>query len=99
MGWTIDNIVRFMGGYCDRSVIESNKKAMNDLYNLEQDLLKDNAFLYDALVYELFNHEYSYTRDLEPTISALGLDLMKLSPCQMKIVDKAKYYVLSTSID
>ncbi len=34
---------------------------------------KDDAFLLDALTYELDNHEYGYTGDPEPALLALGL--------------------------
>lgn len=31
------------------------------------------GFIYDMFSYELANHEYGYTYDLEPTLDALGL--------------------------
>lgn len=32
-----------------------------------------SGFIKDMFIYELDNHEYSYTGDLEPTLDALGL--------------------------
>jgi len=36
------------------------------------------GFVYDMFRYELDNHEYSYTRDLDPTLDALGLTLAQV---------------------
>jgi hypothetical protein len=36
--------------------------------------LKNDAFLIDALVYELANHEYCITYDPGPAMSAVGID-------------------------
>lgn len=37
--------------------------------------LKDKAFMIDALIYELGNHEYCITYDPTDTLEALGLDI------------------------
>lgn len=34
-----------------------------------------DGFIYDMFNYELANHEYGYTGDLEPTLDALGLTM------------------------
>ena len=61
----------------------------------KQDLLQDLDFLYEALVYELQNHEFGYTGDLEQTFDALGLTLDNLTSEQIKVLNKAKSYVWS----
>ena len=40
-----------------------------------KDALKDDAFLADAIIYELNNHEYGYTMDPEPALDAIGVSL------------------------
>lgn len=37
------------------------------------------GFILDMFVYELDNHEYGYTRDLEPTLDALGLTVDEIN--------------------
>ena len=38
-----------------------------------KDLKKDEKELINAIAYELNNHEYGYTGDIEPALEALGL--------------------------
>ena len=40
-----------------------------------EDAMKDDAFLTEAIRYELGNHEYGYTRDPTDTIECLGLSM------------------------
>lgn len=40
---------------------------------LEEAIEKDEGFIKDMFKYELANHEYGYTRDLEQTLVALNL--------------------------
>lgn len=44
--------------------------------------LKNEKFLLNALRYELSNHEYSYTGDIYPALSALSLKLEDV-PCDI----------------
>lgn len=37
------------------------------------------GFIYDMFYYELGNHEYSYTRDIEDTVNALGMTEEQIS--------------------
>ncbi|MBQ9167937.1 MAG: hypothetical protein IJX67_05970 [Oscillospiraceae bacterium] len=37
------------------------------------------GYIYDMFNYELANHEYGYTRDLEPTLDALGLTVEEIN--------------------
>lgn len=45
---------------------EEMKQAINDIETGEQ-------FIFDMFNYELANHEYTYTYEIEPTLDALGL--------------------------
>lgn len=49
------------------------------------------GFLYQMFLYELDNHEYGYTGDLEDTLDCLGLtwEELKASPAMLKALDKA----------
>ena len=49
------------------------------------------GFLYQMFKYELDNHEYGYTGDLEDTLDCLGLtwEELKASPVMLKALDKA----------
>lgn len=59
--------------------------------------LKDEAFAYDAFVYELQNHEYGYTWDEEPALDALGLSCADVEgdPVLLSAFVKARDYVRS----
>lgn len=67
------------GGY----IRKSDRDALHDMLNrhaAEMQAAVDadetgEGFVLDMFVYELDNHEYSYTYDLEPTLDALGLSL------------------------
>lgn len=48
---------------------------------MEEAILSDrtgDGFIYDMFLYELANHEYGYTREIEDTLDALGLDYNEL---------------------
>ena len=49
------------------------------------------GFLYQMFLYELDNHEYGYTGDLEDTLDCSGLtwEELKASPAMLKALDKA----------
>lgn len=49
------------------------------------------GFLYQMFKYELDNHEYGYTGELEDTLDCLGLtwEELKASPVMLKALDKA----------
>ena len=62
------------GGYMRREDTPKFDKLFRDSEKRMQEALKDDAFLIEALVYELGNHEYGYTYDDTDTIEFLGLD-------------------------
>ena len=68
-----------IGGGC--YIRKTDKEALRDLINRlnkeKQDAiaadLTGDGFIFDMFVYELANHEYCITYDLEETLDALGL--------------------------
>lgn len=65
------------GGYIRRT----DSKAYNEMFTRFEQELKDaiendetgDGFIYEMFMYELGNHEYAYTGEIEPTLDALGL--------------------------
>ena len=49
------------------------------------------GFIYEMFLYELDNHEYSYTRDTEDTLDALGYTAEEIlgDPCLKRGIEKA----------
>lgn len=67
-----------------------------DRHNAEMEAAKaadedGTGFLYQMFKYELDNHEYGYTGELEDTLDCLGLtwEELKASPVMLKALDKA----------
>ena len=65
----------------------------------KEEAFKDDSFLKNALIYELFNHEYSYTLEPESAIEALGFQMQEIENNKrfMKILKQAEKYVLDKS--
>jgi hypothetical protein len=61
-------------------------------------LLKQKKFFSSAVYYELNNHEYCITYDLEESLSPLGLDLENLEDWQKESLQKAKDAYLANVI-
>ena len=62
------------GGYIKKVDISDFKKMVTRLNNEKSEMLNNNdRYLYQAFLYELANHEYGYTYDIEPTLQALSL--------------------------
>lgn len=61
---------------------KTDSEAFNELVTRFDKEMKDaiandttgEGFIYDMFNYELANHEYGYTRELEPTLEVLGLE-------------------------
>ncbi len=63
-----------VGGMFYRKTDAEKLHALMRRFNTEMsEAFKDDAFLYDAITYELANHEYCITLDDEETLDALGL--------------------------
>jgi hypothetical protein len=79
------------GGY----VRKTDSKALNDLLTgldaAITEAMEDPAFAYDAILYELENHEYCITGDPSPALDVLGLTLdeVKASPMLLDAFNRA----------
>lgn len=61
------------GGYLKKTDIKAFENMMEQHEQELKELLTDDSFLYDALEYELNNHEDSYTYNYQPAFDALDL--------------------------
>jgi hypothetical protein len=59
-----------------REMFDRHAREMQEA--IDADLTGD-GFIFDMFSYELANHEYGYTWDIEPTLDALGLTLDEVS--------------------
>lgn len=68
-----------MGGY----ILKTDVQAFNDMFKQIDEGMKSainhpetgEQFIYEMFNYELANHEYSYTRELDSTLDALGMSI------------------------
>ena len=67
------------GGY----VRKSDADAMDEMFERHEAerkaAMQDDEYLYQMFNYELANHEYGYTGDLEDTLDALGLTMDEIN--------------------
>ena len=62
------------GSYIRKADISDFEKMVTRLNNEKSEMLNNNdRYTYQAFLYELANHEYGYTYDIEPTLQALNL--------------------------
>ena len=74
------------GGY----IRKTDSEAMHDMFKrhrkeIENEIKNDKdgtGFIYEMFRYELSNHEYCVTYDIEPTLDALGLTLEEINKNQ-----------------
>ena len=66
------------GGFIRKTDSETFNNMLDRLSDELSEALQIYEFALDAFRYELANHEYIITGDLEPTLSALGLTLEKV---------------------
>lgn len=59
-----------------KEMMSRQEKEMKDAIDADE---TGEGFIYDMFLFELANHEYGYTYDLEPTLDALGLTLKEVS--------------------
>lgn len=80
----LDKIVSTgFGGYLLKTDVE-NYKAMGRRHSEEMKQAIENdktgdGFIYDMFIYELANHEYGYTGEVEDTLGALGMTLEEIN--------------------
>lgn len=76
--------------YMDRGcfVRKSDYKAMHEMFDRHDAELKaamqDTNFAFEAFSYELGNHEYCYTYELDDTLNALGLTIDEINADPMR---------------
>lgn len=87
------------GGYI-RKTDSAALHEMLDRHSAEMQAAIDvdetgEGFVKDMFLYELDNHEYSYTWDLEPTLDALGLSLDQVNgdPKLLHGLQSARRYI------
>lgn len=92
----LDKIYRIPGGGFIQKKDHKHFHEVLDRHNAEMEAAKaadedGTGFLYQMFKYELDNHEYGYTGDLEDTLDCLGLtwEELKASPVMLKALDKA----------
>lgn len=77
---SVDEAIGIGGGGFIR---ESDKQAFYDMLNrLDKEhtqMLDNPKYVVDMFKYELANHEYGYTFDLEPTLEACGLTIEEVN--------------------
>ena len=75
-----DKIYKIGGGDYVR---KSDADAMNEMFARHESerkaAMQDDEYLFQMFNYELANHEYSYTGDLEDTLDALGLTMDEIN--------------------
>jgi len=76
VGATKDNKIVSIGagGYILKSRIADFEKLMKDLKTGLKTKLKTKSFFYDAMYYELCNHEYCITMNPEEALETLTID-------------------------
>ena len=63
------------GGYIRKSDSEAMHKMFERHEAERKAAMKDDEYLFHMFNYELANHEYSYTGELDDTLDALGLTI------------------------
>lgn len=78
------------GGFYRRT----DAQALHDMFSrhsqeMTDAISKDDEFVYNMFLYELANHEYCITYDLEPTLCACGLDEVSRDERLLGLLKKA----------
>ena len=79
------------GGFYKRTDSQKIKEYFTRSRKELKEAMKDKEFSYQAFSYELANHEYVITQDIEETLTALGLEFedIKNNEELKKSLDKA----------
>ena len=81
------------GGYIRKTDSDAFYEILNRHANEREKAMRENAddYLYHMFDYELANHEYNYTYDLENTLDALGLTMetIKANPQMYEALQRA----------
>lgn len=87
---TKELLVNCGGGMFTR---KTDRKKLDEMFtNFETrmaDNMKDDAFFLDAAEYELANHEYCYTYEIDDTLDSLSLSVDTMTDRQKELFQKA----------
>ena len=72
------------GGFILRTQVKAFTDTLKRHEQESKDLKKDNKIFFDALVYELNNHEYCITYDTKDALDSLGLTKEDVDPIILK---------------
>ena len=75
------------GGYIRKTKVDDFISMLERHKAERKQIKRDRKLLLDSLIYELNNHEYGYTGDVQPALEALDL---KLEDIPADILSKAK---------
>lgn len=94
LGVTEDSEIRhlFSGVFYCKKDTDALRAMMRRFEEEKREMFKDDAFFYDAVCYELANHEYCITYEDKDTLDALGITMEELEKDQRmgKIYCKAR---------
>jgi hypothetical protein len=97
-GWEGQKLTRIMGG---GFILASDKNKFSALLDSREKALKDflsvDEQFFDAIRYELYNHEYGYTGDANSALEALGLCIGAMTDTQQKLLFKACREVMANT--
>lgn len=86
-----DKIVHvYSGVFIRKSDVDAFNRLLDELDAAREQFLSDRNNLYDAIIYEMGNHEYAYTYDDREVLLALGLDEDDLTGWRKEVWRDAK---------
>lgn len=94
-----DIIWTWFGWYILKTDVEKYKQMLNDIDKKEKDFLLNDDDLFEALKYELWNHEFCITYNYNDALNSLWLDYKTLTDKQKEILKKAEKEYLKNCID
>jgi hypothetical protein len=72
------------GGYILKDKVDEYKSMHSRIQDEKEQFLADQENLYNALVYELCNHEFMITWNPAPALDALGLNKKDIDPALLQ---------------
>ena len=78
------------GGYILKERKRAFLRMLEENKNELEKGFKDKAFTYSAFEYELYNHEYGVTGDIEDTLDSLGITFEELKENKMWLEQMAR---------
>lgn len=63
-----------LGGFCLKTDKEAVDRVFDETYDEMNKAMRDDEFCIDAIEYEMGNHEYALTYDMDEVLESLGLN-------------------------